>query len=37
MKESGDRRGASVIYCHSPKGESKAKRHENEAVFEIFM
>ena len=28
MKESGDRRGASVIYCHSPKGESKAKRQD---------
>ena len=28
LKESGDRRGASVIYCHSPKGESKAKRQD---------
>ena len=28
MKESGARRGASVIYCHSPKGESKAKRQD---------
>ena len=28
FKESGDRRGASVIYCHSPKGESKAKRQD---------
>ena len=26
LKESGDRRGA--IYCHSPKGESKAKRQD---------
>ena len=28
LKESGDRRGASVIYCHPPKGESKAKRQD---------